>query len=151
VLVCAARRDDERKTNLLLQIDPLQCKCVADNGERHEVVIAYQLRRRECGQCINEQLASALELSHRDKVQAAVDFEAITAVPVAAFVYESAKGRCSIMKRGQEGRARGKYALFGFGKMGSDEFMIPKEKADPDESKHDIDSRAQSRCLLQSQ
>jgi hypothetical protein len=84
-------------------------------------------------------------------VQAAVDFEAITAVPVAAFVYESAKGRCSIMKRGQEGRARGKYALFGFGKMGSDEFMIPKEKADPDESKHDIDSRAQSRCLLQSQ
>jgi hypothetical protein len=103
VLVCAARRrDDERKTDLLLQIDPLQCKCVADNGERHEVVIAYQLRRGECGQRIDEQLASALELSHRDEVQAAVDLEAITAVPVAAFVYESAKGRCLIMRRGQE-------------------------------------------------
>ena len=87
MLVCAARRDDERKTDLLLQIDPLQCKCVADNGKRHEVVIAYQLRCRECGQRINEQLASALELSHRDEVQAAVDFEAITAVPVAACVY----------------------------------------------------------------
>jgi len=43
-----------------------------------------QLRRCERGQPIDEQLASALELSHRDEVQAVVDFETITAFPGAA-------------------------------------------------------------------
>lgn len=149
-VLTARKRDDDRKTDLLLQIHPLQSKCVADNGKRYEVVIAYQLRRCECGQRVDEQFASALELPHRNEVQAAVDFETISTVPVAALVYEPAKGRCSIMRRGREGRVKGKDALFGFGKMGSDEFMISKEEANPDESEHDIDFRTQSRCLLQS-
>jgi hypothetical protein len=32
-------------------------------------------------------------------------------------------------------------ALFGFGEMGSDEFMIPDEKPDEDEGEDDIDLR----------
>jgi hypothetical protein len=77
-----------------------------------------------------------------------VNSEGVTAMPVAAFVYESAKGRCLVIRQGQEGRVSGKDGLFSFGKMGSDVLKIRKEKA---ESEHDINFRVQSRCLLQCQ
>jgi len=83
----------ENQTSFVL----LQSQRVTDNGQRYEVVIADELRSRERRQRIDEQLASAVELAHRDEVQAAVDFEAVTTIPVAALFYESAK-------RGKEGR-----------------------------------------------
>ena len=80
------------KTDLLLQIDPFQGTCVADNNECHKVIITYQLYRREYRQRIDEQLAFMFELPHRNEMQATVDFETNTAVPVTALFYESAKG-----------------------------------------------------------
>ena len=67
------------------------------------VTKSYQLRRCGRGQPINEQPASALELSHLDNVQVVVNSNGVTAVSVAAFVYESAKGRCLVIRQGQEG------------------------------------------------
>ena len=73
----------------LLQIDPLQCECVADDGECDKVVVAYQLHFREHGQHVYEQIASPFELADQEEVDATVNFEVVASVPVATFFYES--------------------------------------------------------------
>jgi hypothetical protein len=76
------------RSGSIIETNSLQHKRGTDTSESDEVGIAGGLHWD-----VNEQLVATRELSDLDEVQATVDFEAVTAVSVAAFFYEFAKRR----------------------------------------------------------
>ena len=78
-----ARTDD-----LLLELNPLKRQGPTQNCQRNEVIIRQQLRRGERAERIDEQFRATRELADRERMQALIDFETVTPVPVTTLLDE---------------------------------------------------------------
>ena len=115
------------EADLLLEVNAVQRQRPRNNGERYKVIVRQQFRRGKCRECVDEERTRGLELADGEEVQAAVDLEAIAAVPVAARLYK----------------------LVRFREVGRDELVVAKEEADADEGEDDVDSRAEPGGLFE--
>ena len=114
-------------TYLLFEIDAVQCECARYDGEGHKVAIGQELGRSECRESVDEKCACGLELAYGEEVKAAIDFEAVTTVPVTAFLDE----------------------LVCLGKVSRDKLVVAEKDADADEHEHDVYSRSQTGRLFE--
>lgn len=76
----------DHRAHLLLEVGAAESEDVGDNGECDEVVIRHKLGRSKGGKRVKKEFTSTLELSDREKVKPAVDFQSVPAIPVAALL-----------------------------------------------------------------
>ena len=74
--------------HLFLQVFPLEGKHAGKDTQHDKVVIVDQFARGERRQSVEQEFGALFKVADREEVDAAVDFEAVAAVPVSALVDE---------------------------------------------------------------
>lgn len=86
-------------------------------------------------------------------MEALVDFEAVAAVPVAAFFDEPGQDECEMRSESNKwkrrgGEERGGDSLFGFHEVCGDDVVVAEEESDSCECEDEVNFGAYAWCLL---
>jgi hypothetical protein len=85
------RAEQRERTDLLLQLLPLQCQGSSDHHQLDKLVVLDQLGSSEGRKGVKEELSAGLEVADGEEIQPFVGFQTVPSVPVASRLDETAR------------------------------------------------------------